>query len=96
MSSASSLKFFTTSPHDCSYLEQRKAVTEAAKVAQIEQRKASADSAKQLVATLQSKGMKVNTISDAAAFRKSVASVYDKFRSSIGNDLLNTALEEVK
>lgn len=27
MSSASSLKFFTTSPHDCSYLEQRKAVT---------------------------------------------------------------------
>ena len=76
--------------------DQRKAVTEAAKVAQVEQRKASADSAKQLVATLQSKGMKVNTISDAAAFRKSVASVYDKFRSSIGNDLLNTALEEVK
>lgn len=76
--------------------DQRKAVLDAAKQSLIEQRKASADNARQLVASLQSKGMKVNTIGDPAAFRKAVAPVYEKFRSSIGADLLTATLEEVK
>jgi len=76
--------------------DQRKAVLDAAKQSLAEQRKSSADNARQLVAALQSKGMKVNTIGDPASFRKAVAPVYEKFRSSIGADLLNATLEEVK
>jgi TRAP-type C4-dicarboxylate transport system substrate-binding protein len=76
--------------------EQRKIMSDSAKLAQTEQRKASAENSKQLVTALQAKGMAVNTISDPAAFRKSVAPVYEKFRPSIGADLLNMALEQVK
>ncbi len=76
--------------------EQRKAAMDAAKVAVTEQRKASAEIASQLVATLQSKGMKVNAVNDPASFRKLVAPVYDKFRSSIGPELLDSALAQVK
>jgi TRAP-type transport system periplasmic protein len=76
--------------------DQRKAVLEAARQSLSEQRKSSADNARQLVATLQSKGMKVNTIGDPTAFRKAVAPVYEKFRTSIGADLLNATLDEVK
>ncbi len=76
--------------------EQRKIMSDSAKLAQAEQRKASAENSKQLVTALQAKGMAVNTISDPAAFRKSVAPVYEKFRPSIGAELLNMALEQVK
>ncbi len=76
--------------------DQRKAVFDTAKLAVTEQRKTAADNAKQLVTSLQTKGMKVNNIADAAAFRKSVAPMYDKFRSSIGADLLASTLEQVK
>ncbi|MFZ2739429.1 MAG: TRAP transporter substrate-binding protein [Burkholderiaceae bacterium] len=76
--------------------DQRKAVFETAKLAVSEQRKTAADNAKHLLTALQSKGMKVNNISDAAAFRKSVAPMYEKFRTSIGADLLASTLELVK
>lgn len=76
--------------------EQRKAVTDAAKVAVTEQRKASLENAQQMIAVLKGKGMQVNSVSDPAAFRKAVAPVYEKFKPSIGPDLLNAALEQVK
>jgi tripartite ATP-independent transporter DctP family solute receptor len=76
--------------------DQKKAVTEAARQAVAEQRKVNGENAKQMVVGLQGKGMKVNTIGDPAAFRQKVAPVYEKFRNSIGSDLLNAALAEVK
>ena len=74
----------------------QKAVREAAATATAEQRKAAAANSKELLATLQTKGMKVNPIGDPAAFRSSVKGVYDKFRPSIGPELMDAALAAVK
>lgn len=76
--------------------DQQKAVRDAAALAVAEQRKLSAEASRQMVATLQSKGMKVNAIADVAAFRKSVVPVYERFRTSIGPALLDQALAQVK
>lgn len=76
--------------------EQQKVVREAATLAVAEQRKVSAEANRQMVAALQAKGMKVNTIADVAAFRTSVAPVYERFRASIGPALMNQALAQVK
>lgn len=76
--------------------QQRQAVTEAAKVAVAQQRKASIENNQQMIAVLQGKGMQVNKVDDPAAFRKAVAPVYDKFKPGIGPELLNAALEQVK
>ena len=74
----------------------QKAVRDAAATATAEQRKAAAANSKELLATLQTKGMKVNPIGDPAAFRGSVKGVYDKFRPSIGPELMDAALAAVK
>lgn len=76
--------------------EQRAAVKQAAVQAVAEQRKASLENAQQMVTVLRGKGMQVNTVDDPAAFRKAVAPVYEKFRGSIGPDLLSAALDQVK
>lgn len=76
--------------------EQRKAVTDAAKVAVAEQRKTNYEHGLQMVSVLQGKGMKVNTVSDPAAFRKAVAPMYEKFKPGIGADLMTMALDQVK
>jgi TRAP-type transport system periplasmic protein len=74
----------------------KKAVRDAAATATAEQRKVAAANSKELLATLQSKGMKVNPIADPAAFRASVKGVYDKFRPSIGPEVMDAALAAVK
>lgn len=76
--------------------DQRKAVADAARTAVAEQRKTNYDHTQQMITVLKGKGMQVNTISDPAAFRKAVTPVYEKFKPSIGPDLLNAALEQVK
>ena len=76
--------------------EQQSAVREAATRAVAEQRKVSGDASRQMVATLQAKGMKVNPVGDAALFRKSVTPVYERFRASIGPALMDQALAQVK
>ena len=76
--------------------EQRKAVADAAKVAVAEQRKTNYEHGLQMVSVLQGKGMKVNTVSDPAAFRKAVAPMYEKFKPGIGADLMTMALDQVK
>lgn len=72
------------------------AVRDAAASATVEQRKATAANTKQLLAALQTKGMKVNSVADPVAFRAAVKSVYDKFRGSIGADVMDAALAAVK
>lgn len=76
--------------------DQRKAVREAAKAATAAQREAAYANVKELLADLESKGMKVNKISNPAAFRESVKPVYEKFRRPIGSDLMDAALKAVQ
>jgi tripartite ATP-independent transporter DctP family solute receptor len=76
--------------------ELKKIVREAGTAATAAQRKASGENVQKLVADLKAKGMQVNEIKDAAAFRQSVKPVYDKFRASIGPDLMDQALKAVQ
>ncbi|MCM5571037.1 TRAP transporter substrate-binding protein [Burkholderiaceae bacterium FT117] len=74
----------------------KKIVREAGTAATAAQRKTSGENVQKLVADLKAKGMQVNEIKDAGAFRKSVKPVYDKFRSSIGPELMDQALKAVQ
>ena len=74
----------------------KKVVREAGTAATAAQRKTSGENVQKLVADLKAKGMQVNEIKDPAAFRKSVKPVYDKFRASIGPDLMDQALQAVQ
>jgi len=76
--------------------EQRAAVIEAGKVATAAQRKAAGNDVKDLLAGLQKKGMTVNSVGDVAAFRQSVQPIYDKARKTVGDALVNQALDAVK
>ena len=49
-----------------------------------------------LVKKLKAKGMMVNGVKDPKAFRSKVLPVYEKFRSSIGDKILDAVLEAVK
>jgi TRAP-type transport system periplasmic protein len=75
-------------------------VKQAALAAGIEatkaQRLASLEATRQVVKTLESKGMQVNRVADFKPFRTAVASVYDKVRSSVGEDLMKEALAAVQ
>lgn len=76
--------------------DQKRVVKEAAAQAVAEQRKTSVENTQKIIASLQAKGVKVNTVTDRSAFRERVKPVYEKYRGSIGNDLLDAALAEVK
>lgn len=76
--------------------EQRKAVIEAGKTATVEQRIAAANNEKTLLTGLEQKGMKVNQVSDVAAFRKAVQPIYDKAKTAVGEPMMNQALDAVK
>lgn len=72
--------------------EQQAAVRQAAKDAMAEQRKAMAEVTPKALASLEKTGMKVNAVSDIAAFRKAVAPVYEKTRSAGHGKLLDSIL----
>ena len=74
----------------------QKIVREAGKTALGAQRIAAGANAKELVGALEKKGMKVNAVADISAFRNSVKPMYDKFKPSIGADLMNEVLAAVK
>ncbi|MDP2033475.1 MAG: TRAP transporter substrate-binding protein [Polaromonas sp.] len=76
--------------------EQRAAVVNAAKSATAIQRQVSLADAKATLGKLEKNGMKINTVSDVGAFRKSVSPVYDKFRKSDAGPLLEQVLASVK
>jgi TRAP-type C4-dicarboxylate transport system substrate-binding protein len=76
--------------------EQRAAVIEAGKVATAAQRKATGNDVKDLLSGLQKKGMTVNSVGDVAAFRQSVQPIYEKARKTVGDTLMNQALDAVK
>jgi TRAP-type transport system periplasmic protein len=74
----------------------KKVVRDAGATAVKAQRAVSAKAATAVLASLESKGMKINRISDVKAFRAAVQEVYAKVRGSIGEDLMKDALAAVK
>jgi tripartite ATP-independent transporter DctP family solute receptor len=74
----------------------RKAVQTAANSAIAMQRQVAAADARKTLSTLEGNGMKINPVSDVAAFRTVVKPVYDKFRQSGQSALLDKALAAVK
>ncbi|MFH1059263.1 MAG: TRAP transporter substrate-binding protein [Pseudomonadota bacterium] len=76
--------------------KQRALVDQAAKTTIQEQREANAANFRDLVKKLADKGMQVNDIKDPAAFRAKVKPVYDKFRDSIGPEIMDLAMKEAK
>jgi tripartite ATP-independent transporter DctP family solute receptor len=74
----------------------QKIVREAGKTALGAQRVAAGANAKALVGALEKKGMKVNVVADIVPFRNSVKPVYEKFKSSIGAEVMNDVLAAVK
>ncbi|MBS0437659.1 MAG: DctP family TRAP transporter solute-binding subunit, partial [Proteobacteria bacterium] len=76
--------------------EQKAMIVQAATAAALGQRKTNAANEEQTLAQLKAKGLKVNTVADPAAFRRKVQPIYDKLRPSIGAELMDAALKEVR
>lgn len=49
-----------------------------------------------ILADIEKAGMKVNKVSDQPAFRAKVSTVYSKYRNSIGGDILDDTLKQLK
>ena len=86
-----SKKSFDKLPRDL-----QEVMREAGKSALGPQRIAAAANAKVLLAGLEKKGMKINWIADNTPFRNAVKPMYEKFKPSIGADVLNEAMLAVK
>lgn len=71
-------------------------VREAGKSALGPQRIAAAANGKMLLAGLEKKGMKVNTVTDLTPFRNAVKPMYKKFEPSIGADVMSEVMAAVK
>jgi len=74
----------------------KKAIVEVSGPAAKAQRDAASATANEILARLEKSGMKVNRISDVKPFRASVQSVYEKFKDSIGADLVKETLASVQ
>jgi tripartite ATP-independent transporter DctP family solute receptor len=74
----------------------KKAVVDAGITATKAQRSTSEQVNASLVKSLESKGMKVNRINDAAAFRKSLEGVYEKVRSTTDAEIMQEAMAAVQ
>lgn len=74
---------------------QQDAIRQAAKQATAEQRKTVAQNNQAILTKLQAAGMKVNSVSDTAAFRAKTQNVYTNFEPQIGTSLVKEALQEV-
>jgi TRAP-type C4-dicarboxylate transport system substrate-binding protein len=73
----------------------QQAVMQAGAAAIAKQRETVAAAEADVVAALKEKGMKINEIDDVGAFRAKVGPVYERFAPTIGDDLLETALQAV-
>ena len=76
--------------------DQQKAVRRAGRKAVVEARRLNTETVADLTRRLKEKGMKVNEVKDPKAFRAKVKPVYEKFRPTIGSELLDRVLAEVK
>jgi tripartite ATP-independent transporter DctP family solute receptor len=74
----------------------QKAIIEVSAPSAKAQREAATATANEILARLEKSGMKVNRVSDVKPFRASVQGVYEKFKDSIGSDLLKETLASVQ
>jgi tripartite ATP-independent transporter DctP family solute receptor len=74
----------------------KKAIVDVSGPAAKAQREAASATANEILDRLEKSGMKVNRISDVKPFRTSVQSVYEKFKDSIGPDLMKETLASVQ
>lgn len=74
----------------------KKVVADSGAAAIKAQRAASAKASKEVLATLEAKGMKINRVKDVKPFRDAVGEVYQQVRGSIGEDLMKEALAAAK
>ena len=74
----------------------KKAIVEVSAPAAKAQRDAATATANEILERLEKSGMKVNRITDVKPFRASVQGVYEKFKDSIGPDLLKETLASVQ
>jgi TRAP-type transport system periplasmic protein len=75
--------------------ETQELVHQAAKRAIDRQRETVASNNGEVLDQIKAAGMTVNEVDDVEAFRSKVANVYDEYRSKIGADILDKALEQV-
>lgn len=73
----------------------QQAVLEAGRSAVAQQRQTVAANERAVIDALRAAGMEINEIDDVAPFREAVQTVYARFESSIGADLMARALAEV-
>ncbi|MFW6115331.1 MAG: DctP family TRAP transporter solute-binding subunit [Thermodesulfobacteriota bacterium] len=76
--------------------EQQTAVRKAARKAIDEERRMNTANVKTIISKIKDEGMQVNNVKDPTAFRSKVKPVYEKFRPTIGSNLLDKVLAEVK
>ena len=74
----------------------QKAIIEVSAPSAKAQREAATATASEILARLEKSGMKVNRIADVKPFRASVQGVYEKFKDSIGAELLKETLASVQ
>lgn len=86
-----SKKVFDKMPPDL-----QEAMRKAGKTATIEQRKQAAQNEQKVIENLKAKGLAINEVSDPTKFREAVKPVYEKFKASIGGDLLEKTLAALK
>lgn len=86
-----SKKVFDKMPAD-----MQAAMRTAGKAATIEQRKRAAANEQKVLAGLKEKGLTINEITDSAKFRTAVTPVYERFKASIGPEIMDKALAAVK
>lgn len=76
--------------------ELQEVILKAAKVSTANQRNMMITLNQKVLENLASEGMAINEISDVSAFREKVKPVYEKFRKTIGDEIMDTALNAVQ
>lgn len=76
--------------------DEQQAVRDAARAAIERQRKTSAENEADILQKIKDTGMEVNQVADLTAFRDRVSGIYDKYRDTIGPEVVDAALAKVK
>ena len=71
------------------------AILESAEEAIAIQREKVAENEEKVITQLRERGMKVNEVEDVKPFREAVKPVYERFRDTIGPDLMDTVMQKV-
>jgi len=75
--------------------QQQQALKKAARIAIEQERAINLENVRKLLEKLKEEGMAVNSIANPQAFQEKVKSVYDEFRTSIGNDIFDLVMKQM-